>query len=65
LYASHNVLTHNEDKPGYALLCCIASYLELDMYISLDVHTADTIAAGEAELLVYQELLEVVPSDLL
>ncbi|KAG1888189.1 hypothetical protein F4604DRAFT_1877352 [Suillus subluteus] len=50
LYASHNA--------SYALLRCIASYLKLDMYISLDVHTADTIAAGEAELLVYQKLLE-------
>ncbi|KAG1844860.1 hypothetical protein F4604DRAFT_1884369 [Suillus subluteus] len=60
MYASQNILTRNEDKAGYALLRCIASYLELDMYISLDVHTTDTIAAGEAELLVYQKLLEVI-----
>ncbi|KIK46619.1 hypothetical protein CY34DRAFT_21850 [Suillus luteus UH-Slu-Lm8-n1] len=65
LYASQNILTCNEDKAGYVLLRCIASYLELNMYISLDVHTTDTIAAGEAELLVYQKLLEVMSSDLL
>lgn len=35
------------------------------MYILLDVHTTGTIVAGEAELLVYQKLLEVMSSDLL
>ncbi|KAG2096721.1 uncharacterized protein F5147DRAFT_747547 [Suillus discolor] len=58
LYASHNILTHSKDRASYALLQCITSYLELDMYILLDVHTTDTIATREAELLVYQKLLE-------
>ncbi|KAG1793018.1 hypothetical protein EV424DRAFT_1548534 [Suillus variegatus] len=54
LYAAQNVLTHNEDTVGYALLQCIASYLQLTMYIALDVHTKATLAAGEAELLVFE-----------
>ncbi|KAG2046353.1 hypothetical protein BDR06DRAFT_977542 [Suillus hirtellus] len=35
LYAAQNVLTHNEDTVGYALLQCIASYLQLTMHIYL------------------------------
>ncbi|KAG1800758.1 uncharacterized protein HD556DRAFT_1430154 [Suillus plorans] len=54
LYAAQNVLTRNEDTVGYALLQCIASYLQLTMYIALDVHTEATLAAGEAELLVFE-----------
>jgi hypothetical protein len=59
LYAAHNVLMGTEDKAGYALLKCIASYLHIDMYVSLDVHTESTIAAGEEEVLVFQKCLEV------
>ncbi|KAG1891827.1 uncharacterized protein F5891DRAFT_1131475 [Suillus fuscotomentosus] len=54
LYAAQNILTDNEDTVGYALLQCIASYLQLTMYIMLDVHTKATLAAGEAELLVFK-----------
>lgn len=59
LYAAQNVLTRNEDTVGYALLQCIASYLQLTMYIALDVHTEATLAAGEAELLVFETRLHV------
>ncbi|KAG1879892.1 hypothetical protein F4604DRAFT_1679450 [Suillus subluteus] len=45
---SENVLTCKDDKAGYALLKCIASYL----------HVYITIAAGEAEILVFQECLD-------
>ncbi|KAJ8580971.1 hypothetical protein M405DRAFT_887350 [Rhizopogon salebrosus TDB-379] len=58
LYAAQNVLTRRADEAGYALLKCIASYLHIDMYVSLDVHTERTIAAGEAEILVFQKLLD-------
>ncbi|KAG1898398.1 uncharacterized protein F5891DRAFT_955435, partial [Suillus fuscotomentosus] len=54
LYAAQNILTHNEDTVGYVLLQCIASYLQLTMYIALDVHTEATLAAGEVELLVFE-----------
>jgi len=36
------------------------SYLELDMYTSLIVHTESTLTAGRAELLVFEELLHVI-----
>lgn len=38
------------------------SYLELDMYTSLIVHTESTLAAGRAELLVFERLLHVIIS---
>ena len=40
----HNVLEHNQSKDGYLLLCILRSYLILDLYASMDVHTAETIA---------------------
>lgn len=48
-----------DDEAGYALLRCIASYLHIDMYVSLDVHTESTIKAGKAEVLEFQTHLEV------
>jgi len=62
LYAAQNVLTRKDDPVGYALLKTIASYLKLTMYITLDVHTESTLAAGEAELLVFQQRLQVYSS---
>ncbi|KAG0691632.1 hypothetical protein DFH29DRAFT_884029 [Suillus ampliporus] len=59
LYAAQNVLTQEEDEAGYALLKCIASYLHIDMYISLDVHTESIITAGEAKVLVFQKCMAV------
>ncbi|KAG0692969.1 hypothetical protein DFH29DRAFT_985615 [Suillus ampliporus] len=58
VFVAQNVLTHAEDEAGYALLKCIVSYLHIDMYVSLDVHTESTLAAGEAEILVFQKLLD-------
>ncbi|KAG1841300.1 hypothetical protein DFJ58DRAFT_718174 [Suillus subalutaceus] len=46
------------DEAGYALLWCIVSYLHIDMYVSLDVHTDSTIQAGKVEVLVFQTHLE-------
>ncbi|KAG1763350.1 hypothetical protein EV702DRAFT_982923 [Suillus placidus] len=58
LYTAQNVLTRTDDEAGYALLRCIASYLHIDMYISLDVHMESTIEAGKAEVLQFQTHLE-------
>ncbi|KAG1776116.1 hypothetical protein EV702DRAFT_1180116 [Suillus placidus] len=58
LYTAQNILTRTDDEAGYALLRCIASYLHIDMYISLDVHTESTIEAGKAEVLQFQTHLE-------
>ena len=35
------------------MLCCLCSYLVIDMYAALEVHTEDTIAAGRAEILTF------------
>lgn len=47
---------------GFLLLRLMRSYLELDMYTSLIVHTESTLAAGRAELLAFEELLHVTTS---
>lgn len=59
VFAAHNILSKNVSKEGFHLLKLIRSYLELDMYVSLTVHTESTIAAGRAELLVFERLLHV------
>ena len=56
---TQNVITRKVDPAGYVLLKCIASYLQYHHYILLDVHTEQTLEEGEAELLVFQELLDV------
>ncbi|KAF8217280.1 hypothetical protein K438DRAFT_1954122 [Mycena galopus ATCC 62051] len=43
IYTSHNILT---DKLGLSLLACVRSYLELDIYAGLEIHTAKTVTAG-------------------
>ncbi|KAH7917227.1 hypothetical protein BV22DRAFT_974760, partial [Leucogyrophana mollusca] len=67
LYAAHNIFDRKKEPAGYRLLRCIASYIQLDMYISMDVHTESTLAAGEAELLVFEmcldEYIEVLGDD--
>lgn len=59
VFTAHNILTPEESPHGYHLLQLIRSYIELDMYASLVMHSVDTIAAGEQELLNYHRLLEV------
>lgn len=48
-----------KSKQGILLLRLVRSYLELDMFASLLVHTETTLAAGEAELLVFEGLVQV------
>ncbi|KAF7334738.1 hypothetical protein MSAN_02372200 [Mycena sanguinolenta] len=55
LYAVHNILT---DRLGLILLEWVRSYMELDMYVSLEVHTTETIAAGRQELRNFGHLME-------
>lgn len=54
-----NILTHRASPVGYQLLRVISSYLQLDSWIGLDVHTESTLAAIEAELLVFDAELKV------
>ena len=59
LFVLYNVLTESASRRGYLLCRCIRLYLELDMYISFDVHTEETIQAGESLLHRFSELLKV------
>ncbi|KAJ6611518.1 hypothetical protein B0H10DRAFT_2165819 [Mycena sp. CBHHK59/15] len=56
LFVAHNVLL---DDAGILLLQCLRSYLELDMYVALQIHTSETIAAGRRELLIFDSLMKV------
>ncbi|KAG2354182.1 hypothetical protein BDR07DRAFT_1494951 [Suillus spraguei] len=46
VFAVHNVSNCDMDLEAYLLLCCIRSYVEFNMYASLEVHTEDTINNG-------------------
>lgn len=52
-------MTAQASPRGYALLCCNRSYLCVDMYASLEVHTEDTLRAGEEEAELLSVLLQV------
>ncbi|KAJ7735230.1 hypothetical protein B0H14DRAFT_3613738 [Mycena olivaceomarginata] len=58
IFAAHNILTTETDKIGVLLLACIRSYLELDMYAGLELHTADTIADERRQLQKFDQSLK-------
>ncbi|KAJ7471600.1 hypothetical protein B0H11DRAFT_2158977 [Mycena galericulata] len=55
LFAVHNILT---DPLGKLLLACIRSYLVLDRYLGLELHTTETIAAGRQVLQKFGQLIK-------
>ncbi|KAJ7468650.1 hypothetical protein FB451DRAFT_1340298 [Mycena latifolia] len=55
LLATHHLLT---DEVDLALLKVVRSFQELNMYVTLKLHTADTIGAGREELLNFGKLME-------
>lgn len=57
LFATHNVLI---DPVGVLILQVVRSFLELNMYVSLEVQTSETIASGRAELQIFDELMQVL-----
>ena len=59
IYIAHTVLKKNRSWQGYLLLRCIRCYIELDMYVGLDVQTEETIAAGRALVLQLGDLINV------
>ena len=59
VFALHNIFTREKTARGYLLLKLMRSYLELDMYVSLTVHTESTIRDGREELLTFEKLLHV------
>ncbi|KAG1725468.1 hypothetical protein EDD22DRAFT_982843 [Suillus occidentalis] len=58
LYACLNLLTPRTSPEGHQLLRVISTYLQLDSLIGLDVHTEGTLAAIEAELLIFDTELK-------
>ena len=59
IFASHHVLTQANCPNGFLLLKLLRSYLELDMYASLTVHTDVTLKLGKEEFLRFDETLRV------
>lgn len=59
IYGAYNILTEENSEEGYLVLRIIWSYLELDMYASLTIHTEVTLSAGREELLRYSDLIRV------
>ncbi|TFK66709.1 hypothetical protein BDN72DRAFT_131967 [Pluteus cervinus] len=50
LFAAHNILTEEHTPAGYLLLKTLRSYINLDSYAAMRVHTEKTIAAGREEV---------------
>ncbi|TFK59648.1 hypothetical protein BDN72DRAFT_890374 [Pluteus cervinus] len=50
LFAAHNILTEELSPAGYLLLKTLRSYINLDSYAAMRVHTEKTIAAGREEV---------------
>ncbi|KAK0475317.1 hypothetical protein EDD18DRAFT_1116093 [Armillaria luteobubalina] len=58
LFAAHSVLSKADNTNAYLLLKVIRSYLELDMYTSMDVHTEKSIEEGRQLLGVFEANLK-------
>jgi len=53
------VIDPQQHPNGYALLKSLQAYLNLNMYARFNVHTMETIAAGEKALEVFSESMKV------
>ncbi|KAF9494958.1 hypothetical protein BDN71DRAFT_1496133 [Pleurotus eryngii] len=58
LFVAHNILTKDADPLGYLLLKCLRAYIDLRLYAGMEVHTSETIAAGEQLVIELGELLQ-------
>ncbi|EPQ59880.1 hypothetical protein GLOTRDRAFT_103770 [Gloeophyllum trabeum ATCC 11539] len=50
LYAIYNLFDRRQHAHIHLLLQCLRLYLELDIYVGLEVHTSDTLEAGQQTL---------------
>lgn len=57
IFILHNVF--KERSPGYLLLKALRSFIEVDVYASLQMHTEATIASGRQKLTHFYEHLAV------
>ncbi|KAG1864363.1 hypothetical protein F4604DRAFT_1893404 [Suillus subluteus] len=58
VYAAHEILTEDDCPVGYLLLRCIRLFLELDAYAALEVHTTETISAGQHAVQAFSTYLQ-------
>ena len=58
------MLTEKDDPQGYLLLQSLRAYVEMVMYENLEVHTSETIAAGEAAVEQFGALINVCHNEL-
>ena len=58
-FVLHNILTQQDSPSGFLLLCCLRSYLELNAYAQLHVHTDMALVECEAELRQFSLLIKV------
>jgi hypothetical protein len=54
------VVKKQRHPDGYALLKALRAYLNLTIYARFNVHTMETIAAGEKALEVFSALMKVL-----
>ena len=59
MFLIQHMIDEKTNPTDYLLLRVFRSFLEIDMYASMIVHTEDTIASGRAEVLKFARLLEV------
>lgn len=59
LYVIHDIWERNEKSEGYLFARLFRKYLELDIYMSFDLHTEDSILSAENTLKAFGELLLV------
>ncbi|KAF8257057.1 hypothetical protein EI94DRAFT_1842699 [Lactarius quietus] len=57
VFAAHNVI-HQKDSEGWQLMCCLRSFSILDLLLSFEVHTNESISAGEEELSRFGDLMK-------
>ncbi|KAI5985055.1 hypothetical protein EDD15DRAFT_2390223 [Pisolithus albus] len=51
-------LSKNTEKEGYLLLRCLRAYIEIDLYTALELHTANSLAAGREALSTFNVLMK-------
>ncbi|TFK39111.1 hypothetical protein BDQ12DRAFT_698231 [Crucibulum laeve] len=57
IFVTHNLISANTSPNGYLLLKCLQSYLNLDMYAALEVHTEITLKDAQQELHRFMRLI--------
>ncbi|KDR65150.1 hypothetical protein GALMADRAFT_148940 [Galerina marginata CBS 339.88] len=58
IFISHNILEKNISTSGYILLRCVRSYLKVDAYTAMEVHTSETIDIGRQEILKFSDIMK-------